>query len=132
MPSAWLISGIVRPAGSPDFAICKRHRRPYSSWELSFILTTSGSRYFYNIPSCSFAASDMKSEHQVGSHTNSTLAEVTPGTARTFASTSPGSEPATGQLGDVRVILIATSPAGVQSTPYTRPSSYMLTGISGS
>jgi hypothetical protein len=39
MPSRSLISEIVRLAPSPARASWRRQRRPYSSWELSFIAT---------------------------------------------------------------------------------------------
>ena len=59
---------------------------------------------------CNRAASDIFSGVQGGSQTTSTLTLFTPGTARILASTSGGSDPATGQAGDVRVMRTFTSP----------------------
>ena len=56
------------------------------------------------------------SAFQGGSQTSSTFASVTPGTAFTFASTSPGREPATGQAGAVSVIFTSTTPSGDAAT----------------
>ena len=68
-----------------------------------------------SIPSANLAASDMRALVHGGSNTNSSFTSVTPGTARTARSTSPGSVPATGQLGAVNVMRIATLPS------FTRP-----------
>ena len=59
----------------------------------------------YHSPSCSFAASDIRSFVQPGSHTTSTFASVTPGNASTFVPTSTGSDCAAGQPGAVSVIV---------------------------
>src|SRR5208283_1056418 len=64
-----------------------------------------------SMPSASLAASDMRALVHGGSKTSSSLTPVTPGTARTARSTSPGSVPATGQLGAVSVMRIATLPS---------------------
>ncbi len=48
------------------------------------------------MPSCSFAASDMRSFVQGGSHTTSTFASVTPSTLRALSRTSTGSDCAAG------------------------------------
>src|SRR4029079_11501657 len=69
-----------------------------------------------NIPSWRRAASDIMDGFQDGSHTSSTSAEVTPGTFSTLVFTSPGREPATGQPGEVRVILTWTWPPSWTST----------------
>src|SRR5262249_54155993 len=74
-----------------------------------------------NIPSSNFAASDIRSGVQGGSQTTSTLVETIPGMAPTFACTSGGSEPATGQAGEVRVILICTAPDTSTSMSYISP-----------
>src|SRR5207247_9105218 len=84
-------------------------------------------------PGCSLAASVTFSGVQGGPHTTSTLAFVTPGTARTLASTSGGSDPATGQAGDVSVMRIPTSPfCSSTVTSYASPTSQVLPGTSGS
>src|SRR5262245_17807434 len=70
---------------------------------------------YKSIPSCSFAASDIRSGVQGGSQTTSTFAEVTPGTVFTLICTSPGSDPATGQAGDVNVMRMPTVPSGFTS-----------------
>src|SRR5437764_1485771 len=69
-----------------------------------------------NIPSWRRAASDIMEGFQAGSHTRSISADATPGTASTRALTSPGREPATGQPGEVRVILTWTLPPSWMST----------------
>ena len=56
------------------------------------------------------------SAFQGGSQTTSTFAPVTPSTALIFVSTSPGSEPATGQAGAVSVIFTSTKPSGDAET----------------
>src|SRR5207244_2312733 len=73
--------------------------------------------YQSSMPSCSFAASDMRSLSQGGSHTTATSAAFTFASLRMRAFTSPGSEPATGQAGEVSVIWIATAPLGCTSMP---------------
>ncbi|HKB37072.1 MAG TPA: serine/threonine-protein kinase [Gemmataceae bacterium] len=65
-----------------------------------------------NNPSCSRAASVMRSCVHGGSNTTSTLADATPGMARTFDSTSGGSDAAAGHAGDVSVIWTLTAPGG--------------------
>src|SRR5213075_1137117 len=57
-----------------------------------------------NIPRVSFAASDMRSLVQGGSHTTSTFTSFSPGTSRTLRSTSSGICWADGQPGAVSVI----------------------------
>src|SRR3990172_7811771 len=66
----------------------------------------------YNIPSCSLAASVMRSLVHGGSQTSSTAAALTPGTALTASSTVAGKVWATGQPGAVSVICTRTSPCG--------------------
>src|SRR4051794_8040671 len=61
-------------------------------------------------PSASLAASDIRSLDHGGSNVSSSLTSVTPGTARTARSASPGRVPATGQFGAVRVIRRSTLP----------------------
>ena len=58
----------------------------------------------YSIPSWSFAASDIRSIDQGGSHTTSTWASVTPSIPATLVLTSPGRICAAGQFGAVSVI----------------------------
>src|SRR3954471_5742585 len=69
-----------------------------------------------NIPSSKRAASDIIEGFQEGSPTSSTPAAVPPGPPATLAWTSPGNEPATGQPGEVRVILTLTTPSSWMST----------------
>ena len=72
----------------------------------------------------SLAASLSISGSHGGSHTRRTSAPATPSMAATRACTSPGSEPATGQAGEVRVMSMATAPCGVcwpTRTRLTRP-----------
>ena len=64
---------------------------------------------FYKNPNSNFATSDIISLSHGGFQTNSIFASFTSGIAFTFHSTSGGSEPATGHIGDVNVILILTS-----------------------
>src|SRR5437899_428168 len=63
-----------------------------------------------SIPSASFAASDILSFVHGGSNTRSSFTPVIPGTAATFACTSAGSVPATGQLGAVSVMRMCACP----------------------
>src|SRR4030088_2268690 len=63
-------------------------------------------RSFHMKPSSSRADSDIRDLSHGGSQTSATWASVTPYTAPTLASTSPGIAPAAGQLGAVRVILM--------------------------
>src|SRR5450759_4893488 len=70
-----------------------------------------------SMPIASLAASDMRALVQGGSKTSSSLTPVTPGTARAARSTSAGRLPATGQLGAVRVMRMATCPAASTSMP---------------
>jgi len=58
----------------------------------------------YISPSSSFASSVMRSGLQGGDQTSFTRTSFTPSTAFTASSTWPGSEPATGQAGVVKVI----------------------------
>src|SRR3989337_2929014 len=67
--------------------------------------------------SSSRAASDIRLGSHGGSQVISTLAPATPGMTRTLFSTSTGSDPATGQWGEVRVIWIPTSPDGSTVIP---------------
>src|SRR5262245_52291777 len=69
-------------------------------------------RIYSSMPSCSLAASDMRAGVHGGSQTTSTFADVTFSSGRTLRCTSPGSVPATGQPGEVSVILISTAPLG--------------------
>src|SRR5215472_9395701 len=55
-------------------------------------------------PNSSFASSLMRSLVQGGDHTSLTRASCTPGTEPTASRTWPGSAPATGQAGVVKVI----------------------------
>src|SRR5260370_5260525 len=61
-------------------------------------------RWFYSSPSSSRASSLIRSCVHGGVQTSLTRTSPTPGTVRIAFSTSPGSEPATGQDGAVRVI----------------------------
>ena len=58
-----------------------------------------------SMPSCSLAASDMRAGVQGGSQTTSTLTDVTFSSGTIRRCTSPGSVPATGQPGEVSVML---------------------------
>src|ERR1035437_3553694 len=70
-----------------------------------------------SIPIASLAASLMRAFVQGGSKVSSNFTPVTPGTARAARSTSAGRLPATGQLGAVSVMRMATCPASSTSTP---------------
>jgi len=59
-------------------------------------------------PNSTFATSDIISLSQGGLQTISIIASFTSGMDFTFPSTYGGSEPATGQAGEVNVILILT------------------------
>ena len=62
-----------------------------------------------NIPSWSFAASDMRSRVHGGSQTTSTFTSATPGTAATAFLTCPGRNCAAGHAGAVSVIRMPTT-----------------------
>ena len=66
-----------------------------------------------NIPSCSFAASDIRSLPQGGSQTMSTCASVMPGNSFSLLTTSTGRLWAAGQAGDVNVMRTPTTSSAV-------------------
>lgn len=86
----------------------------------------------YKNPSSSLASSLIREKSHGGSNVTITLASLINGCSFNFCCTSAGRLPATGQAGDVRVIITSTSPFVASFMSYIKPRSYILTGISGS
>ena len=85
-----------------------------------------------NIPSCSFAASDIRSRSQGGSHTTSTFTSVTPGTAATARFTCSGRNCAAGHAGAVSVMRMPTAADCIDDDVVDQPQLVDVDRISGS
>ena len=82
-----------RPAASPGASSPSVRSRLFSRVAAYRALSSCPADSFpYHIPSCSFAAGDIRSFVHVGSQTISIFASVTPGTALTLFATSTGSD----------------------------------------
>ena len=85
----------------PDATNCWRWFSSTGRWAVAGSKTQK-------IPSCSLAASDMRSRSQGGSQTTSTFTSVTPGTSAIFCFTCSGRDCAAGHAGAVSVMRMPT------------------------